>query len=120
MKNIEKMVQDAVNKLKDIPPRGYRLRECYDCGKDWPDTGDFQCPHCDSGNTGIVTEEATQPSLPLPGQRWVTVVKHGTITLGTRFLIVGKREDGRLVCWKGGNRPLKDGTILREEHIEDE
>jgi hypothetical protein len=58
----------------------------------------------------------------LPGSYWVTVVNHGVIPSGTRFLVVEECADGWLRCWRDGTAPLfsQTGTLLRPEHVERE
>lgn len=61
-----------------------------------------------------------QLRLPSPNDRWVEVVRHGVIPVGTRFLVVEKLArmgDGWLLCWRDGIVPLHSGTLLHEEHI---
>ena len=33
------------------------IRICNDCGEEWPDTGDEQCPFCGSWDTDIKDED---------------------------------------------------------------
>ena len=33
------------------------IRRCNECGEEWPDTGDYECPFCGSDDTYIIEEE---------------------------------------------------------------
>jgi len=34
-----------------------KTRVCLDCGEYWVDTGDDECPYCESHNTYVETED---------------------------------------------------------------
>ena len=35
-------------------------RRCNVCGEEWPDTGDQECPFCDSADTYVVDDGAAE------------------------------------------------------------
>ena len=32
-------------------------RRCEDCGEEWRDTGDYECPFCESSNTVVIADD---------------------------------------------------------------
>ena len=47
-------------------------RRCNECGEEWPDSGDYECPHCGSQDTFIVEEEE-------PGYKLVLLDPNGYV-----------------------------------------